>query len=109
MNKTEKVALRESIIIVVIGAVINFPLQTYLLWLTIDNWRWSDPLKISIFIQIITIVALIRVYTIRMRFQGKILVIYSSLLLCFVFLSLPSFSSSFFENNHVFTEDIIYL
>ena len=73
MNKTEKVALRESIIIVVMGAVINFPLQTYLLWLTIDNWKWSDPLKISIFIQIIiTAVALIRVYTIRMRFQrGK--------------------------------------
>ena len=73
MNKTEKVALRESIIIVVMGAVINFPLQTFLLWLTIDNWQWSDPLKISIFIQIIiTAVALIRVYAIIMRFQrGK--------------------------------------
>jgi membrane protein DedA with SNARE-associated domain len=73
MNKTEKVALRESIIIVLMGAVINFPLQTYLLWLTIDNWQWSDPLKISMFIQlIITVVALLRVYTIRMRFQrGK--------------------------------------
>jgi membrane protein DedA with SNARE-associated domain len=73
MNKTEKVALRESIIIVLMGAVINFPLQTYLLWLTIDNWQWSDPLKISMFIQlIITVVALLRVYAIRMRFQrGK--------------------------------------
>lgn len=73
MNKTEKVALRESITVVLMGAVINFPLQTYLLWLTIDNWQWSDPLKISIFIQlIITIVALLRVYAIRMRFQrGK--------------------------------------
>ena len=73
MNKTEKVALRESMIIVLMGAVINFPLQTYLLWLTIDNWQWSDPLKISMFIQlIITVVALLRVYTIRMRFQrGK--------------------------------------
>tara|TARA_B100000965_G_scaffold394902_1_gene407710 strand:- start:120 stop:344 length:225 start_codon:yes stop_codon:yes gene_type:complete len=73
MNKTEKVALRESIIIVLMGAVINFPLQTFLLWLTIDNWQWSDPLTISIFIQmIITAVALLRVYVIRMRFQrGK--------------------------------------
>ena len=73
MNKTEKVALRESMIIVLMGAVINFPLQTYLLWLTIDNWQWSDPIKISIFIQlIITVVALLRVYAIRMRFQrGK--------------------------------------
>ena len=63
MNKTEKVALRESVIVVLMGAVINFPLQTYLLWLTIDNWQWSDPIKISIFIQmIITVVALLRVY-----------------------------------------------
>ena len=73
MNKTEKVALREAVIIVLKGAVINFPLQTYLLWLTIDNWQWADPIKISIFVQlIITVVALIRVYAIRMRFQrGK--------------------------------------
>ena len=73
MNKTEKVALREAVIVVLMGAVINFPLQTYLLWLTINNWQWSAPLKISVFIQlIITVVALIRVYAIRMRFQrGK--------------------------------------
>ena len=73
MNKTEKVALREAVIIVLMGAIINFPLQTYLLWLTIDNWQWADPIKISIFVQlIITVVALISVYAIRMRFQrGK--------------------------------------
>ena len=73
MNKTEKIALRESIIDVLMGAVINFPLQTFLLWLTIDNWQWSNPLTISMFVQmIITVVALLRVYAIRMRFQrGK--------------------------------------
>ena len=73
MNKTEKVALREAVTIVLMGAIINFPLQTYLLWLTIDNWQWADPIKISMFVQlIITVVALIRVYAIRMRFQrGK--------------------------------------
>ena len=73
MNKTEKIALRESIIVVLMGAVINFPLQTFLLWLTIDNWQWSNPLTISMFVQmIITVVALLRDYAIRMRFQrGK--------------------------------------
>ena len=73
MNKTEKIALRESIIVVLMGAVINFPLQTFLLWLTIDNWQWSNPHTISMFVQlIITVVALLRVYAIRMRFQrGK--------------------------------------
>ena len=31
MNKTEKTAFRESIIVVLMGLVINFPLQTFLL------------------------------------------------------------------------------
>jgi hypothetical protein len=73
MNRTEKNAFREALIIVLMGAVINFPLQTFLLWLTIDNWHWSNPLMISLFVQaILTLVALIRVFSIRMRFQrGK--------------------------------------
>ena len=73
MNRTEKNAFREALIIVLMGAVINFPLQTFLLWLTIDNWHWSNPLMISLFLQaILTLVALVRVFSIRMRFQrGK--------------------------------------
>ena len=70
MNKTEKTAFRESVIVVMMGMVINFPLQTFLLWLTIDNWSWTNTLSISIFIQIIiTLVALVRVFSIRMRFS----------------------------------------
>ena len=70
MNKTEKIAFRESIIVVMMGLVINFPLQTFLLWLTIDNWSWTNTLLISIFTQaILTLVALVRVYSIRMRFK----------------------------------------
>ncbi len=73
MNRTEKNAFREALIIVLMGAIINFPLQTFLLWLTIDNWHWSNPLMISLFVQaILTLVALVRVFSIRMRFQrGK--------------------------------------
>jgi hypothetical protein len=73
MNKTERTAFREAMIIVIMGVVINFPLQTFLLWLTIDQWSWTNTLYISLFTQaIITFVALIRVFTIRMRFQrGK--------------------------------------
>ncbi len=73
MNRTEKNAFREALIIVLMGAVINFPLQTFLLWLTIDNWHWYNPLMISLFVQaILTLVALVRVFSIRMRFQrGK--------------------------------------
>jgi len=69
MNKTEKTAFRESVIVVFMGLIINFPLQTFLLWLTIDIWSWKNTLLISMFTQIIlTIVALIRVFSIRMRF-----------------------------------------
>ncbi len=73
MNKTERTAFREAMIIVIMGVIINFPLQTFLLWLTIDQWSWTNTLYISLFTQaIITVVALIRVFTIRMRFQrGK--------------------------------------
>jgi len=69
MNKTEKTAFRESVIVVFMGLIINFPLQTFLLWLTIDIWSWKNTLMISMFTQtILTIVALIRVFSIRMRF-----------------------------------------
>ena len=69
MNETEKTAFRESVIVVFMGLIINFPLQTLLLWLTIDIWSWKNTLLISIFTQsILTIVALIRVFSIRMRF-----------------------------------------
>ena len=69
MNKTEKTAFRESVIVVFMGLIINFPLQTFLLWLTIVIWSWKNTLLISIFTQtILTIVALIRVFSIRMRF-----------------------------------------
>ena len=70
MNKTEKTAFIEALIVVLMGAIINFPLQTFLLWLTIDSWKWSNPLTISLFTQtIITVVALVRVFSIRMRFK----------------------------------------
>ena len=51
MNKTEKTAFREAIIIVVMGCVINFPLQTFLLWLTIDQWSWTNTIMISLLLK----------------------------------------------------------
>jgi|TARA_B110000305_G_scaffold108513_1_gene122119 hypothetical protein len=73
MNNKEKAAFRESVIVVMMGLIINFPLQTFLLWLTINSWSWTNTLAISIFTQaILTVVALVRVYSIRMRFlRGK--------------------------------------
>ena len=67
MNKTEKLAFRESVIVVFIGLLINFPLRAFLLWLTIDIWDWRNTMcEFSLFTRIvITFVALVRVYSIR--------------------------------------------
>ena len=72
MNKTEKTAFREAIIIVMMGCIINFPTSNFFIMAN-DQWSWTNTIIISLFTQaILTFVALLRVYSIRMRFQrGK--------------------------------------
>ena len=41
MTKTEKAALQESLVQVGAALAINFPLQTFLLWLMIERWEWT--------------------------------------------------------------------
>ena len=68
MTKTEKAALQESVVQVGVALAINFPLQTFMLWLMIEQWQWTSAFLISITTTfIITIVALIRTYMIRME------------------------------------------
>ena len=72
MTKTEKFALKESIIQVGAALVINFPLQTFLLWLLIEQWQWTSAFLISLVTTFIfTIVALIRTYMIRMEIEKR--------------------------------------
>ena len=47
MTKTEKAALQESVVQVGAALLINFPLQTFLLWLFIERWEWTSAILIS--------------------------------------------------------------
>jgi hypothetical protein len=72
MTKTEKAALQESVVQVGVALAINFPLQTFLLWLMIDRWNWHSAFAISITTTfILTVVALIRTYMIRMEIEKR--------------------------------------
>jgi hypothetical protein len=71
MNKRQKKAMKESVITVFSGMMINWPVSVVFLYLFID------VMKLDIFITSIymtmgfTIVALIRVYVIRMIISKK--------------------------------------
>ena len=72
MTKTEKAALQESALQVGAALIINFPLQTFLLWLFIEKWGWTSAFLISLVTTFIfTVVALIRTYMIRMEIEKR--------------------------------------
>ncbi|OUX37297.1 MAG: hypothetical protein CBE33_03530 [Candidatus Pelagibacter sp. TMED273] len=72
MTKTEKAALQESVLQVGAALLINFPLQTFLLWLFIEQWGWTSAFLISLMTTFIfTVVALIRTYMIRMEIEKR--------------------------------------
>ena len=72
MTKTEKAALQESVVQVGVALAINFPLQTFMLWLMIEKWHWESALLISLTTTfIMTVVALIRTYMIRMEIEKR--------------------------------------
>ena len=69
MNKRQKKALKESIVIVGAGFVINWPISFVLLYWFIDVLDLSS-LTVSILLTgCITLIALIRVFAIRMWFS----------------------------------------
>jgi hypothetical protein len=72
MTKTEKAALQESVVQVGVALAINFPLQTIMLWLMIERWQWESAFLISLTTTfIMTVVALIRTYMIRMEIEKR--------------------------------------
>ena len=72
MTKTEKAALQESVVQVGAALIINFPLQTFLLWLLIEQWQWTSAFLISLVTTFIfTVVALVRTFMIRMEIEKR--------------------------------------
>tara|TARA_Y100001963_G_scaffold118302_1_gene164783 strand:+ start:2505 stop:2738 length:234 start_codon:yes stop_codon:yes gene_type:complete len=71
MNKRQKKAMKESVITVFSGMMINWPVSIVLLYLFIDVME-MDILETSIYMTLgFTVVALIRVYIIRLIFEKK--------------------------------------
>ena len=71
MNKRQRKAMKESIITVGSGMLINWPVSIVFLYLFIDVLK-MDILETSVYMTIgFTVVALIRVYIIRMMFEKK--------------------------------------
>ena len=71
MNKRQKKALKESVVTVFTGMLINWPVCIVFLYLFIDIMKLGI-LEASIYMTIgFTIVALVRVYIIRMIFEKE--------------------------------------
>ena len=69
MNKKKTEAIKETLVTVFTGLVVNWPISLGFLYLCIDILELST-LSTSIVITIgMTIVALLRVYTIRMHYS----------------------------------------
>ena len=71
MNKRQKKVLKESVVTVFTGMLINWPVSIVFLYLFIDIMKLGI-LEASIYMTIgFTIVALVRVYIIRMIFEKE--------------------------------------
>jgi len=71
MNKRQKKALKESVVTVFTGMLINWPVSIVFLYLFIDIMKLGI-LEASVYMTIgFTIVALVRVYIIRMIFEKE--------------------------------------
>ena len=71
MNKRQRKALKESIVTVGSGMMINWPVSVVFLYVFIERMK-MDILEASIYMTIgFTVVALIRVYIIRLMFEKQ--------------------------------------
>ena len=69
MNRQKKEAIKETLVTVFTGLVVNWPISLGFLYLCIDILELST-LSTSIVVTIgMTVVALLRVYTIRMHYS----------------------------------------
>tara|TARA_B110001454_G_scaffold191878_1_gene191802 strand:+ start:1996 stop:2208 length:213 start_codon:yes stop_codon:yes gene_type:complete len=69
MNQKQKQALKESLVTVGSGFVVNFPISVVLLYIFIDVLALSTFTVSALLTGCFTFIALIRVYTIRMWFS----------------------------------------
>ncbi len=71
MNKRQRKAMKESVVTVASGMMINWPVSVVFLYVFIERMK-MDILEASIYMTIgFTVVALIRVYIIRLMFEKQ--------------------------------------
>jgi len=68
MNKRQKTALKESLVTVFTGLVINWPISVVLLYLFIDVLALSTFTVSILLTGAFTVIAIVRVFAIRMWF-----------------------------------------
>ena len=68
MNKRQKIALKESLVTVGTGLVINWPISVVLLYWFIDVLALSSFIVSILLTASFTVIAIIRVFAIRMWF-----------------------------------------
>ena len=68
MNKRQKTALKESLVTVFTGLVINWPISVVLLYWFIDVLALSSFIVSILLTASFTVIAIIRVFAIRMWF-----------------------------------------
>jgi len=68
MNKRQRIAFKETLVTVFTGLVINWPISIVLLYLFIDVLALSTFTVSILLTASFTIIAIIRVFTIRMWF-----------------------------------------
>lgn len=66
MFKLDPYIAKEAAVHVLMGTLINYPLNILFLWIIIDNWEITNPFWISNIVTVwFSIVAFIRIYTVR--------------------------------------------
>jgi len=66
MFKLNPEIAKETAVHVLMGTLINYPLNMLFLWIIIDNWHITDPFWISNIVTVwFSVVAFMRIYTVR--------------------------------------------
>ena len=63
---------KETLVHVLTGTLVNYPLNIFFLWVIIDTWKITDPFWISNIVTIwFSIVAFCRIYIVRVLAENR--------------------------------------
>jgi hypothetical protein len=72
MIRLDPYIAKETLVHVLMGTLINYPLNIFFLWVIIDEWNITDPFWISNIVTIwFSIVAFTRIYIVRVLSEKR--------------------------------------